>query len=177
MGGKEVGSEIRIQRLDRGFVLTCEQRVRRCREEVFPFFADALNLEKITPPFLRFEVLTSGPIAMYAGQCIDYRLRLHGLPIRWRTEISVWEPPVRFVDRQLRGPYRWWRHEHRFLDEGDTTLVQDRVEYGMWLGWLLNPLLVARDLRQIFGYRREQLDREFRAAGTTFLMHGNDVGT
>ena len=129
--------------------------------EVFPFFAEARNLEKLTPPWLRFEVLTEGPIVMAEGALIDYRIRWRGIPLRWRTEIEVWEPPHRFVDRQIRGPYRLWRHEHLFTDRGDGTSIIDRVEYAPIGGILAQRLVVARDVERIFAYRQEVLQREF----------------
>lgn len=107
------------------FRLTTELRLPCPRAEVFDFFADAWNLEQITPPWLKFQVITPRPIEMHSGALIDYRLRLHGLPIRWRTEIRDWDPPFRFTDRQVRGPYRYWVHEHTFADEGDETLMRD----------------------------------------------------
>lgn len=132
-------------------------------EEVFPFFAEARNLEKLTPPWLRFEVLTEGPITMTAGTIIDYRISWRGIPLRWRTEIEVWEPGRRFVDRQIRGPYRFWRHEHLFVERNDGTAVIDRVEYAPIGGALANRLVVARDVSRIFAYRHEVLRRDFPA--------------
>ena len=137
------------------------------REELFPFFADAYNLEAITPPWLRFRVLTPGAIEMRPGALIEYRLRLHGLPVSWLTRIEVWEPPHRFVDEQLRGPYRLWRHEHTFEPDGaGGTLARDHVEYqirgGEALGAVVNRLLVARDLERIFSCRAAELDKSFR---------------
>jgi len=133
--------------------------------ELFPFFADAHNLESITPPWLRFRVLTAAPIVMGEGTLIDYRLRLHGMPIRWRTRISVWEPPYRFVDEQLRGPYRAWIHTHTFepLDRG--TLCRDRVEYAVPGGTLIHDLFVKRQVQRIFQYRREFLRTRFASDG------------
>jgi ligand-binding SRPBCC domain-containing protein len=105
--------------------------------EVFSFCADAGNLDVITPPWLRFQILTPRPMAMRVGAQIDYRLRLRGLPLRWQSEITVWQPPHRFVDEQRRGPYRAWRHEHTFTAQDGGTLVGDRVRYavlgGRWL--------------------------------------------
>ncbi len=130
-------------------------------EEVFPIYADAFNLERLTPPWLRFRVLTPPPITMAAGAEIDYRLRLHGLPLRWRSRITVWEPPHRFVDEQIKGPYRRWVHEHTFTSQDGGTLVSDWVEYGMLGGRLADRLLVRRDLRRIFAYRQARLTEIF----------------
>jgi ligand-binding SRPBCC domain-containing protein len=128
-------------------------------EEVFPFFGDALNLEAITPPWLGFRVVTPGPIEMAAGAGIEYRLRLHGIPIRWRTTIAVWDPPHRFVDVQLSGPYRMWHHTHDFEPAADGgTLMRDTVRYALPFGPLgaaAHRVLVRRDLEAIFDYRRE----------------------
>ena len=126
-------------------------------DEVFAFFSEARNLEKLTPPWLSFEVLTEGPIIMAPGALIDYRIRWRGIPMRWRTEIEVWEPPYRFVDRQLRGPYRLWRHEHVFAEADDGTSIIDRVEYAPFGGVIAQRLAVARDVRKIFAYRHEAL--------------------
>ena len=132
-------------------------------DEVFPFFADARNLERLTPPWLRFAVLTPGPIEMRPGATIDYRLRLRGVPLRWRSEITVWEPPFRFVDEQRRGPYRLWIHEHRFEEDAGRTLAHDHVRYALPGGWLADRLLVRRDLQRVFEYRRQILLDLFRA--------------
>jgi ligand-binding SRPBCC domain-containing protein len=144
-------------------VLIREQRLPGSPSQVFPFFGDAANLERITPPWLRFRVITPRPIEMGAGTLIEYRLRLHGVPLRWLTRIDAWEPPHRFVDRQLRGPYRGWRHEHTFTADGpDGTLMRDRVEYSLPLGplgWLADAVLVRRDLARIFDHRADSVSR------------------
>ncbi|MFG0307550.1 MAG: SRPBCC family protein [Phycisphaerales bacterium JB040] len=146
-------------------VLTCESTVRRPLEEVFAFFADARNLEAITPPLLRFEVLTPEPIEMREGLILDYRLKVRGVPIRWRTEIPTWEPPVRFVDRALRSPYALWHHEHTFIPRADgTTAVKDVVHYrpiGGALAPLVHALFVKRDLMKIFAYRTARIGEVF----------------
>jgi hypothetical protein len=129
----------------------------RSRDEVFPFFADAGNLETITPPWLNFQIITPRPIAMRPGTLIDYRLKIRGFPAKWRTLISAWEPPFRFVDEQVRGPYRRWHHEHTFEEKDGGTLCRDRVEYDMVGGALINWLLVRRDVESIFAYRRKKL--------------------
>jgi len=145
----------------RTFVLHAEQWLPCLRERLFAFFSDAFQLETLTPPLLRFEVVTPPPIVIRAGTLIDYRLRLHGIPIRWQSEISEWEPPSRFVDRQTRGPYRLWRHEHRFVECDKGTLVIDHVDYRVTGGRLVNRLLVAPDLRRIFVFRMQKLEELF----------------
>ena len=127
----------------------------------FAFFADARNLEAITPPLLRFAVVTPAPIAMGVGTFIQYRLRLHGLPMRWDTLIQAWEPPLRFVDVQVRGPYRLWHHTHELapLDDG-RTLMRDTVRYDLGfgaLGALAHRAIVRRDLEAIFAHRAERV--------------------
>lgn len=151
---------VRIQRdpARRGvYTLQTEMWLPRDIASVFEFFSDAWRLEDITPPWLHFQVLTPRPAPIQAGTLLDYRLRLHGIPLRWRSEISVWEPPGRFVDRQVRGPYRLWRHEHRFLERDGGTLVQDLVDYSTPGGALLHWLWVRRDLDRIFRFRQARL--------------------
>jgi ligand-binding SRPBCC domain-containing protein len=129
---------------------------------VFEFFADAFELEAITPPWLGFEVLTPGPVDMHAGTLIAYRMALHGVPVSWLTRIERWEPQTAFVDRQLRGPYRLWHHVHAFEPWGQGTLMRDRVSYALplgLLGELAHAALVRRDLARIFDFRRESVAR------------------
>jgi ligand-binding SRPBCC domain-containing protein len=130
-------------------------------DEVFPFFADAHNLERLTPPFLKFQVITPDPIVMKPGTHIRYKLRLHGLPISWESEITAWDPPHRFIDEQLSGPYRLWRHEHRFVSQDGGTQVSDHVDYAVIGGSLINSLFVAPDVRRIFDYRTQILQSLF----------------
>ena len=141
--------------------LTAEVLVPGTIGEVFAFFSDAHNLEAITPPWLRFRLLGPGPLEVREGTVIDYRLRLHGLPLRWRSAISAWDPPHRFVDEQLRGPYRRWHHEHTFTEVDGRTRVRDRVDYELPRGARLAARLVARDVRAIFAYRRRALLSRF----------------
>ena len=142
-----------------------EQQLPAPPAEIFPFFGDALNLERITPPWLGFRVLTPGTIEMRPGTLIEYRLRLHRVPVRWLTRIEAWEPPDRFVDVQVRGPYRHWHHEHLFApDEAGGTLMRDRVDYELPLGPLGNlahALFVGRDLDRIFDHRVDAVARYF----------------
>jgi len=134
--------------------------LKKSVQEVFPFFANAENLDAVTPPWLKFEILTPLPIEMKIGTMVDYRLRFHGVSIRWRSEITEWNPPHKFTDVQLKGPYRFWKHEHFFVLEGNQTRMIDRVEYAV-PGWIFAPivhsLFVKRDLEKIFDYR----EREF----------------
>lgn len=129
--------------------------------DLFAFFADAANLESITPPWLRFRISRPRPIEMSAGTLIDDRLRLHFVPIRWQSENSVWEPPLRFVDRQLRGPYRMWEHTHTFKPANGGTLVRDDIDYAAPGGPVVERFLVRPDLRRIFEYRHQRLHEFF----------------
>lgn len=148
--------------MGRTYRLDQEQILCQPLQEVFAFFADARNLEALTPPWLRFRILSEGEIEMREGALIDYRIRLHGIPIRWRTEIAAWEPPYRFVDQQLRGPYSLWRHEHRFeAIDAHTTRVIDHVDYAHWGGPIVERFFVRPDLERIFAYRAEQLAARF----------------
>ena len=98
---------------------------------------------------------------MGVGALIDYRIKIHGLPVRWRTKITVWEPPFRFVDEQVKGPYQRWVHEHRFAESGKGTLCHDRVRYAIFGGWLVNRLFVERDIKEIFAFRASKLTELF----------------
>jgi hypothetical protein len=140
-----------------------ETIVPRPLHETFAFFSDAANLERLTPPWLNFRILTPQPIAMHEGTIIDYRIVLYGLPIPWKTRIDVWQPGVRFVDRQLAGPYVWWHHDHRFEQVPGGTRVIDHVEYVPRLRWLSAPL-VRRDVERIFAFRQATLPTLLRAA-------------
>ena len=146
------------------FSLTNSVWVPRLLPEVFAFFSEARNLEELTPAWLKFEVLTPPPIEMREGLKIDYRLRLRGIPLRWQSEITIWEPPYRFVDRQVRGPYRLWVHEHRFEERDDGTLAEDVVQYAVYGGRLVDRVAVRSDVRKIFKYRRHRLQEIFGSA-------------
>ena len=150
------------------YALERTQRLELPVERVFEFYAQAGNLAVLTPPWMGFEVITPGPIEMRPGALIDYRLTLHGVPVRWRTRIAVWEPPLRFVDVQVRGPYALWEHTHTFERDGDdAALIGDRVRYAIPLGLLgraAHAAFVRRDLERVFDYREravaERLQRE-----------------
>ena len=139
-------------------LLETEARIARPLHEVFEFFSDARNLAKITPPRLGFRMLTPHPVVMKEGALIDYRIKLLGFPVRWRTLISAWEPPFRFVDEQLVGPYRRWVHEHSFADDGrGGTTMKDRVSYAVPFDFLVHRLWVGPDVRRVFDYRNEAI--------------------
>lgn len=145
-------------------ILHREQFVPRPLPEVFSFFADAWNLERITPPWLHFHIITPRPLEMKAGARIDYRLRLRGLPVRWSTEICEWRPNEQFVDLQRRGPYRLWRHTHRFRAVQGGVWMTDVVQYSLrWgiIGGIAHRLFVRRDVEAIFDYRARQIDEIF----------------
>lgn len=139
------------------------QIVHRKRTDVFAYFADAKNLEVMTPPWLRFRIVSPRPIHMQTGTRIDYVLRLRGIAVRWTSEITAWEPAFRFVDEQIRGPYRLWVHEHRFEDVPGGTRVIDRIRYAVPGGGLVHRFLVAPDLERVFEFRREKLCAVFDA--------------
>ena len=144
------------------YSLEREQVIARSQSETFRFFSDAFNLERITPRFLRFRILTERPLTMCAGTILDYELRILGVWVRWRTLIEVWEPESRFEDTQTKGPYREWRHIHSFEALGsDRTLMRDRVEYSLplgLLGRLVHWLGVRAMLEKIFEYRAQAIE-------------------
>ena len=155
--------------------LTREHFVPLDIETVFEFFADARNLERLTPPWLHFRIVSAGVFDLEVGSLIDYRLSLHGVPIRWQSEITCWQPPYRFIDEQRRGPYQRWAHTHSFTPVAGHTIVSDDVEYAVPGPAFVEKLFVRPDLERIFDYRGGQLDawiaersgrREGAAAGT-----------
>ena len=135
--------------------------LRQSRDNVFAFFSDAQNLDLITPPWLHFWTTTPGSSEMRLDTIIDHRLRVHGVPLRWRSEITLWDPPARFVDEQVRGPYRLWIHEHRFEEQNGGTLVHDHVRYAVLFDVLLHRLLIRPDIERIFAYREKKLREIF----------------
>jgi ligand-binding SRPBCC domain-containing protein len=145
------------------YFLERKQMIPRSRSEAFAFFSDAFNLERITPPFLRFRIVTPAPIKMEAGAVIEYRLALFGAPIYWRTAIESWDPEESFVDSQIKGPYALWRHTHSFEEKGPRqTMMRDLVEYGIpygALGRIAHALFVERWLKKIFDYRAAMITR------------------
>ncbi|HEX8875944.1 MAG TPA: SRPBCC family protein [Phycisphaerales bacterium] len=160
------------------YVLETAIVLPRTLNEVFPFFASPENLEAITPPWLNFQILTPRPLVMRPGAIIDYKIRLRGIPIRWRTVIAAYEPPGMFIDRQIKGPYWLWEHTHTFEPvhrEGRFvgTRIADKVRYlpidiPRWvpgLGGLIHRLMVRPDLEKIFAYRQQRM-RELLAPET-----------
>lgn len=133
--------------------------VYKSKGDVFDFFSDASNLELVTPSWLNFNILTPHPIKMETGTQISYRLRLIGIPVYWLTQITLWDPPNRFIDEQVSGPYHLWVHEHNFEEQSGGTLMTDRVGYvvpGSLLEPLIHFLFVKPSLNKIFAYREER---------------------
>ena len=140
------------------FELATEVELPAPLEEVFAFFSDAKNLAAITPGWLNFKILSDLPIEMKKGATIDYQLNWHGLPMKWRSEVAEWRLNDRFVDRQLKGPYRSWWHEHMFFDlAGEATLMRDRVLYSVPGGRMIHKLIVKKDVKKIFEFRRKMI--------------------
>jgi ligand-binding SRPBCC domain-containing protein len=149
------------------YTLHRELLVARPLPEVFEFFSRAENLQRITPPWLHFTMRTPPPIQMGPGANIEYSIRVRGIPLRWRTLIESWNPPDEFVDVQAKGPYKSWRHTHRFVEAAGGTMITDHVEYALpfgILGRLVNRLQVSRDLAKVFEYRADQVRRIFQPA-------------
>jgi ligand-binding SRPBCC domain-containing protein len=153
---------LQIQRHAQGtFRLRTELVIARGIEEVFAFFSDAHNLGRITPSWLHLQVLTPRPIDMGVGTRIRYQFRVRGIPARWDSEITAWQPPLRFVDEQRRGPFRSWVHEHTFLAQDEQTIARDDVCYAVPSGRLFHDLFVRADLERLFCYRHTQLAKIF----------------
>jgi len=144
------------------YTLHRELWIPRALPHTFEFFSRAENLERITPPWVRFKFRLPPPAEMTTGAHIAYTLRVHGIPIRWLTEITKWDPPHEFVDIQIKGPYSLWEHTHRFEEKNGGTSITDSVRYALPfgpLGSLVHRFQVARDLKRIFDYREQQVTR------------------
>lgn len=158
------------------YILERDQIIERSLGATFDFFSDAFNLEKITPEFLRFKILTPRPLEMKAGTIIEYSLSLFGIPFHWKTLIEKWEPGVQFVDRQLKGPYALWVHTHTFESIGsERTLMRDRVEYQIPMGIfgeIAHTMFVKETLRKIFDYRAAVTARLLAPASQNYSVTG-----
>jgi ligand-binding SRPBCC domain-containing protein len=156
----------------RTYNLRCEMLVQRPISEVFPFFENAHNLARITPDWLKFTVLTPDPLDMKVGLEIEYKIRLLGVPMNWKSVIAEYEPPFHFVDEQVQGPYRYWHHSHDFRPEGGGTRVIDSVDYALALDPLsriAHAVMVRHQLNAIFRYRQEALSKIFKGQTTSVL--------
>ena len=153
--------DIRIVRKDDGaYLLKAETLVSSSLGESFDFFASAQNLDLITPPWLRFNMVSKPPIKMFKGAQIQYRLRIHRIPVSWRSEIAIWEPPYRFVDRQISGPFKDWSHLHELsTNPSGGTLITDQVEYRVPFGKIAHSIFVGSDLLKIFRFRNQQVEK------------------
>jgi ligand-binding SRPBCC domain-containing protein len=146
--------------LARTYQLMREQWLPKPIEEAFAFFSRPENLGEITPPWLSFHIVRTDP-QLHAGSLIEYKLRVRGLPMRWTSEIAVWEPPYRFVDDQIYGPYKLWHHEHTFASENGGTRIGDHVDYALpfgVLGQIAHRVMVRRDVENIFKFRQQRLE-------------------
>ena len=146
------------------YELTDHFVVKSTLADTWAFFGDAMNLPKITPPWMGFHVLTPAPIDMHTGTLIDYKVKVMGLPVKWRTRIIDWSPPRQFIDLQLRGPYTLWHHQHTFEQVDDGTACTDRVTYKVpagGIGRLMNRFLIRKQLKEIFEYRSKIIDQTF----------------
>jgi ligand-binding SRPBCC domain-containing protein len=160
------------------FSLVRQQWVPQPPETVFAFFAQAANLEQLTPPWLRFQIVSPQPFPMAVGAHIAYRVRWRGVPLRWLTEILEWQPPLRFVDLQLRGPYAYWDHTHQFEPVGNGTRISDVVRYRLPLGIvgaIAHRLSVRRDLQAVFDYREQRVDEQFRSTNLCGHEHATSL--
>lgn len=141
-------------------VFYSEQFVPEPPEKIFPFFREANNLERLNPPIVHCQIEKMSSTEMKQGTTIDYRLKIHGVPAKWRTEIDEWQPPYKFVDNQILGPYRFWRHTHEFRPFCGGTLLVDRVRYKLplgYAGWILGGKWIRHDIETIFSFRRKYI--------------------
>ena len=131
---------LKFKKEDKGFSLESSIEINDSLKNVFDFFSEAKNLETLTPDFLNFKIITPEPILMKEGLLIDYKIGLHGIPLKWRSEITKWDPPYSFVDEQRKGPYKFWHHLHTFKEQDGKTLVLDKVNYGVLGGSIINTV-------------------------------------
>ena len=138
--------------------------INESREEVFKFFSTPGNLDRITPPSFAMKKTWMSTEDIRKGTLIDYKIKVNGIPLKWRTEITVWEPPYRFIDVQLKGPYRIWIHEHIFEQQGNRTVMHDHVQY-LSPGWFIEPLIekwyIRKQIDSLFDYREQRLNEIF----------------
>jgi ligand-binding SRPBCC domain-containing protein len=157
------------------FHLHTRQELARPLDEVFEFFSRAENLEQITPPWLHFRITSERDREMHVGMKIDYRLKVRGIPVSWQSEITRWNAPHAFVDQQRRGPYRLWRHEHRFMARGSSTLVEDHVEYATLGDSIVNRVFLLPQLREIFEYRQVKIGELFGDVVAPEILFGENA--
>jgi hypothetical protein len=146
-------------------ILTKTTIINKSLSEVFEFFSNAENLNKITPPDMQFKILTPLPIIIKKGTLIDYKIKVSGIPFNWQTEITEWEPNKRFTDKQLKGPYRVWIHEHTFEEKDGKTIMNDHVQFlspGWFLEPIINKLFIEKKVKGIFTYREKILNNLFK---------------
>jgi ligand-binding SRPBCC domain-containing protein len=162
-----------------GSRMETSQFVPERREIIFKFFSNVFGLQELTPSWVNFQVLSAHPIDIRKGTIIDCRLCLHRVAIRWQSRIEVWEPPCRFVDLQVRGPYRYWHHEHVFEPANGGTICRDIVDYVVRGGWIIDRLFVRSDLKRIFEFRQRKLGQLFfppgDTGGTGLAKHGRSA--
>ena len=143
------------------FSIDSSVTLRRPLGEVFEFFSKAENLGLLTPGWLRFQIVSPLPIEMKVGAIIEYRIRLYGVPMKWISEITEWDPPHLFEDTQIRGPYRKWVHRHTFRETNEGTVATDHVQYRVLGGSVVNKLFIEGQVRRIFAYRKAKLKEIF----------------
>lgn len=158
--------------------LHSETIIAENRENLFDFFCKAENLEVLSPPWLKFKIVTPLPIEMGVGTRIDYKLKIHGVPIQWRTEIVEWNPPYSFTDSQIKGPYNTWIHQHVFEEVDGGTLMHDIVDFaspGLFLEPIVHRLMIKPDLVKIFRFRIEEFGKQYRILDQKLKIDGELV--
>lgn len=143
------------------FEFSSQLTVPRPIDEVFEFFSNPANLTILSPPWLKFEMQSEHEAKMLAGIEFDYKLKVRGIPLKWRSRITEWDPPNRFADEQIKGPYNLWVHTHSFEEQDRNTVVRDHIQYSVPGGSIINSLFVRRDVEKIFKYRGDKLTEIF----------------